>query len=174
MPLATPHPSPAPPNVKMNRSVGYSYPALPPGYQNTSAPGAPGMQASALQYPDGSKHFHQVKVVWFSSWYYLWCKEKVAVDVGCCFDGSLCGVLVVQDDRRSLKEVLLLMHWHQFGKAMCQLLMKCSILEYVQNASLKNTQPLLAWFPSPGLPVLAEGFGFFLSFQSELTNTSVS
>ncbi|XP_030360276.1 protein transport protein Sec24A isoform X3 [Strigops habroptila] len=56
---ATPHPSPAPPNVKMNRSVGYSYPTLPPGYQNTSAPGAPGMQASALQYPDGSKHFHQ-------------------------------------------------------------------------------------------------------------------
>uniref|UniRef100_A0A8C0BTG5 SEC24 homolog A, COPII coat complex component n=1 Tax=Buteo japonicus TaxID=224669 RepID=A0A8C0BTG5_9AVES len=59
LPLATPHPSPAPPNVKMNRSVGYSYPTLPPGYQNTSPPGAPGMQASALQYPDGSKHFHQ-------------------------------------------------------------------------------------------------------------------
>uniref|UniRef100_A0A8B9C1L0 SEC24 homolog A, COPII coat complex component n=1 Tax=Anser brachyrhynchus TaxID=132585 RepID=A0A8B9C1L0_9AVES len=57
--LATPHPSPAPPNLKMNRNVGYSYPALPPGYQNTSPPGAPGMQASALQYPDGSKHFHQ-------------------------------------------------------------------------------------------------------------------
>uniref|UniRef100_A0A8B9C315 SEC24 homolog A, COPII coat complex component n=1 Tax=Anser brachyrhynchus TaxID=132585 RepID=A0A8B9C315_9AVES len=56
---ATPHPSPAPPNLKMNRNVGYSYPALPPGYQNTSPPGAPGMQASALQYPDGSKHFHQ-------------------------------------------------------------------------------------------------------------------
>ncbi|XP_040429941.1 protein transport protein Sec24A [Cygnus olor] len=57
--MATPHPSPAPPNLKMNRNVGYSYPALPPGYQNTSPPGAPGMQASALQYPDGSKHFHQ-------------------------------------------------------------------------------------------------------------------
>uniref|UniRef100_A0A8C3JNM4 SEC24 homolog A, COPII coat complex component n=1 Tax=Calidris pygmaea TaxID=425635 RepID=A0A8C3JNM4_9CHAR len=59
LPLATPHPSPAPPNLKMNRSVGYSYPALPPGYQNTSPPGAPGVQTSALQYPDGSKHFHQ-------------------------------------------------------------------------------------------------------------------
>ncbi|KAM9373470.1 protein transport protein Sec24A [Phaethornis superciliosus] len=57
--MATPHTSPAPPNLKMNRSVGYSYPTLPPGYQNTSPPGAPGMQASALQYPDGSKHFHQ-------------------------------------------------------------------------------------------------------------------
>lgn len=56
--MATPHPS-APANLKMNRNVGYSYPALPPGYQNTSPPGAPGMQASALQYPDGSKHFHQ-------------------------------------------------------------------------------------------------------------------
>ncbi|KAM9289388.1 protein transport protein Sec24A isoform 2-T4 [Morus bassanus] len=57
--MATPHPSPAPPNLKMNRNVGYSYPTLPPGYQNTSPSGAPGMQASALQYPDGSKHFHQ-------------------------------------------------------------------------------------------------------------------
>ncbi|XP_030314759.1 protein transport protein Sec24A [Calypte anna] len=57
--MATPHPSPGPPNLKMNRSVGYSYPTLPPGYQNTSPPGAPGIQASALQYPDGSKHFHQ-------------------------------------------------------------------------------------------------------------------
>ncbi|XP_052545867.1 protein transport protein Sec24A [Tympanuchus pallidicinctus] len=56
--MATPHPS-APANLKMNRNVGYSYPALPPGYQNTSPPGAPGVQASALQYPDGSKHFHQ-------------------------------------------------------------------------------------------------------------------
>uniref|UniRef100_A0A674GMS9 SEC24 homolog A, COPII coat complex component n=1 Tax=Taeniopygia guttata TaxID=59729 RepID=A0A674GMS9_TAEGU len=56
---ATPHHSPAAPNLKMNRSVGYSYPALPPGYQHTSPPGAPGMNASALQYPDGSKHFHQ-------------------------------------------------------------------------------------------------------------------
>ncbi|NXV80597.1 SC24A protein, partial [Atlantisia rogersi] len=57
--MATPHPAPAAPNLKVNRSVGYSYPSLPPGYQNTSPPGAPGMQASALQYPDGSKHFHQ-------------------------------------------------------------------------------------------------------------------
>ncbi|XP_010082814.1 PREDICTED: protein transport protein Sec24A, partial [Pterocles gutturalis] len=57
--MATLHPSPAPPNPKMNRSVGYSYPALPPGYQNTSPPGAQGMQTSPLQYPDASKHFHQ-------------------------------------------------------------------------------------------------------------------
>ncbi|NXU55827.1 SC24A protein, partial [Turnix velox] len=57
--MASPHPSPAAPNVKMNRNVGYSYPALPPGYQNTSPPGAPGMQTSALQYPDGSKLVHQ-------------------------------------------------------------------------------------------------------------------
>ncbi|KFO70049.1 Protein transport protein Sec24A, partial [Cuculus canorus] len=57
--VGTPHPSPAAPNLKMNRSVGYSYPTLPPGYQNTSPPGAPGMQPSALQYPDGAKHFHQ-------------------------------------------------------------------------------------------------------------------
>lgn len=64
---AASHYSPAAPNLKMNRSVGYSYPALPPGYQHTSPPGAPGMNASALQYPDGSKHFHQVKIVWFLS-----------------------------------------------------------------------------------------------------------
>ncbi|XP_064377190.1 protein transport protein Sec24A isoform X1 [Dromaius novaehollandiae] len=57
--LTTTHPSPAPPNLKMGRSVGYSYPNLPPGYQNTSPPGAPGMQTPALQYPDGSKPFHQ-------------------------------------------------------------------------------------------------------------------
>uniref|UniRef100_A0A8C6YS17 SEC24 homolog A, COPII coat complex component n=1 Tax=Nothoprocta perdicaria TaxID=30464 RepID=A0A8C6YS17_NOTPE len=55
---ATTHPSPATPNVNMGRNVGYSYPNLPPGYQNTS-PGAPGLQAPALQYPDGSKPFHQ-------------------------------------------------------------------------------------------------------------------
>ncbi|KAK2510248.1 Sec24a [Columba guinea] len=57
--MATPHPSPAAPSLNMNRNVGYSYPALPPGYQNASPPGAPGMQATALQYPDGAKHFHQ-------------------------------------------------------------------------------------------------------------------
>uniref|UniRef100_A0A8D2MQU8 SEC24 homolog A, COPII coat complex component n=2 Tax=Zonotrichia TaxID=44387 RepID=A0A8D2MQU8_ZONAL len=57
--MATPHHSPAAPNLKMNRSVGYSYPALPPGYQHASPPGAPGMNAAALQYPDGSKHFQQ-------------------------------------------------------------------------------------------------------------------
>uniref|UniRef100_A0A8B9C1N5 SEC24 homolog A, COPII coat complex component n=1 Tax=Anser brachyrhynchus TaxID=132585 RepID=A0A8B9C1N5_9AVES len=71
-PLTPLHPPPRPPlgpppvGVTLfvdfghyNLNVGYSYPALPPGYQNTSPPGAPGMQASALQYPDGSKHFHQ-------------------------------------------------------------------------------------------------------------------
>lgn len=88
--LATPHPS-APANLKMNRNVGYSYPALPPGYQNTSPPGAPGMQASALQYPDGSKHFHQVK--------FLLCLFHITKPVHlnkekcsslCC----LCGVMV--------------------------------------------------------------------------------
>ncbi|XP_032558491.1 protein transport protein Sec24A isoform X1 [Chiroxiphia lanceolata] len=57
--MATPHHSPAAPNLKMNRSVGYSYPALPPGYQHPSPPGAPGMHGAALQYPDGSKPFHQ-------------------------------------------------------------------------------------------------------------------
>ncbi|KGL73109.1 Protein transport protein Sec24A, partial [Tinamus guttatus] len=57
--MATTHPSAATPNVNMSRNVGYSYPNLPPGYQNTSPPGAPGLQAPALQYPDGSKPFHQ-------------------------------------------------------------------------------------------------------------------
>lgn len=113
LPLATPHPSPAPPNVKMNRSVGYSYPTLPPGYQNTSPPGAPGMQASALQYPDGSKHFHQVKIVWFLSWYYPWCVWVKKSEDWCVL--CICGVLLlrfavpfVQYGRCSLKLMLLL------------------------------------------------------------------
>lgn len=84
----------------MNRNVGYSYPALPPGYQHTSPPGAPGVNASALQYPDGSKHFHQVKIVWFLSQYYLWeggvGKEKwwfgvCCASLGCCLFCSLFG-----------------------------------------------------------------------------------
>lgn len=144
LPLATPHPSPAPPNLKMNRSVGYSYPTLPPGYQNTSPPGAPGMQASALQYPDGSKHFHQVKIVWFLSQYYLWCTWVKKSDDWCvlCVYGVLLlwftGAPFVQDDRCSLKLMLLLTPWYQFGKVVCQLFLKRSILKSVQNISLKT------------------------------------
>ncbi|KFV61260.1 Protein transport protein Sec24A, partial [Dryobates pubescens] len=50
--MASPHASPAP--SKLNRAVGYSYPALRPGYQNAAGPGAPG-----TQYPEGAKHFPQ-------------------------------------------------------------------------------------------------------------------
>ncbi|XP_054245426.1 protein transport protein Sec24A [Indicator indicator] len=50
--MASRHASPAP--SKLNRAVGYSYPALRPGYQNAASPGAPGMQ-----YPDGAIHFPQ-------------------------------------------------------------------------------------------------------------------
>ncbi|XP_068019535.1 protein transport protein Sec24A [Melanerpes formicivorus] len=50
--MASPHASPAP--SKLNRAVGYSYPALRPGYQNAAGPGAPG-----AQYPEGAKHFPQ-------------------------------------------------------------------------------------------------------------------
>ncbi|KYO20294.1 protein transport protein Sec24A [Alligator mississippiensis] len=56
--MASTHPSPASQNLKMGRSVGYSYPSLPPGYQNTS-PGVPGMQPPPMQYPDGPQSFHQ-------------------------------------------------------------------------------------------------------------------
>ncbi|XP_066471311.1 protein transport protein Sec24A isoform X2 [Tiliqua scincoides] len=47
----------APQNLKMNRHVGSSYPSLPPGYQNTSPPGAPRMQSSGLQYQGGPQQF---------------------------------------------------------------------------------------------------------------------
>uniref|UniRef100_A0A8D0GZG4 SEC24 homolog A, COPII coat complex component n=1 Tax=Sphenodon punctatus TaxID=8508 RepID=A0A8D0GZG4_SPHPU len=50
---------PVPPNSKMGRSVGYSYPTLPPGYQNTSSPGAPGMQSPSLQCTGGPQPFPQ-------------------------------------------------------------------------------------------------------------------
>ncbi|XP_053154676.1 protein transport protein Sec24A isoform X2 [Hemicordylus capensis] len=54
--LATMH-TPAPQNLKTNRHVGSSYPSLPPGYQNTSPPGAPRMQSPGLQYPGGPQQF---------------------------------------------------------------------------------------------------------------------
>nr|AOY33862.1 SEC24-like protein A COPII coat complex component [Castor fiber] len=38
-------------NPKMSRSVGYSYPSLPPGYQNTPPPNTAGMPSSSLNYP---------------------------------------------------------------------------------------------------------------------------
>ncbi|XP_074865539.1 protein transport protein Sec24A isoform X3 [Carettochelys insculpta] len=56
---ATTFPSPAPQNLNLGRSIGYSYPTLPPAYQSASSPGAPGMQSSPLQYPAGSQSFPQ-------------------------------------------------------------------------------------------------------------------
>lgn len=49
--------SPSPQNLKMNRHVGSSYPSLPPGYQNTSPPGAPRMQSPGLPYQGGPQQF---------------------------------------------------------------------------------------------------------------------
>ncbi|XP_006888122.1 PREDICTED: protein transport protein Sec24A [Elephantulus edwardii] len=51
-------------NPKMGRSVGYSYPSLPPGYQNTTPAnpvGTPpsGMPPSSLSYPRGPQTFPQ-------------------------------------------------------------------------------------------------------------------
>uniref|UniRef100_A0A2K6MWS4 SEC24 homolog A, COPII coat complex component n=1 Tax=Rhinopithecus bieti TaxID=61621 RepID=A0A2K6MWS4_RHIBE len=46
-------------NPKMSRSVGYSYPSLPPGYQNTPPPGATGVPPSSLNYPSGPQAFTQ-------------------------------------------------------------------------------------------------------------------
>uniref|UniRef100_A0A8C9II01 SEC24 homolog A, COPII coat complex component n=1 Tax=Piliocolobus tephrosceles TaxID=591936 RepID=A0A8C9II01_9PRIM len=46
-------------NPKMSRSVGYSYPSLPPGYQNTIPPGATGVPPSSLNYPSGPQAFTQ-------------------------------------------------------------------------------------------------------------------
>ncbi|XP_038596522.1 protein transport protein Sec24A [Tachyglossus aculeatus] len=46
-------------NPKMARNVGYSYPTLPPGYQNVAVPGAPGMSSTSLQYPSGPQPFSQ-------------------------------------------------------------------------------------------------------------------
>ncbi|XP_012506760.1 PREDICTED: protein transport protein Sec24A [Propithecus coquereli] len=44
-------------NPKMSRSVGYSYPSLPPGYQNTTPPSAIGMPPSSLNYASGPQAF---------------------------------------------------------------------------------------------------------------------
>lgn len=52
--------SPSPQNLKMNRHVGSSYPSLPPGYQNTSPPGAPRMQSPGLPYQGGPQQFSPV------------------------------------------------------------------------------------------------------------------
>uniref|UniRef100_F6Y1V8 SEC24 homolog A, COPII coat complex component n=1 Tax=Monodelphis domestica TaxID=13616 RepID=F6Y1V8_MONDO len=46
-------------NPKMNRNVGYSYPSLPPGYQNTSDPNMSGRPSTALQYTSGLQPFSQ-------------------------------------------------------------------------------------------------------------------
>ncbi|XP_008056190.1 protein transport protein Sec24A isoform X3 [Carlito syrichta] len=46
-------------NPQMSRSVGYSYPSLPPGYQNTTPPSAAGMPSSSLSYPSGPQAFTQ-------------------------------------------------------------------------------------------------------------------
>lgn len=46
-------------NLKMGRSVGYAYPSLPPGYQNTAPPSAAGMPPSSLNYPSGPQAFTQ-------------------------------------------------------------------------------------------------------------------
>ncbi|XP_049729631.1 protein transport protein Sec24A isoform X2 [Elephas maximus indicus] len=46
-------------NPKMGRSVGYSYPSLPPGYQNTPPTGTTGMPPSSLNYPTGPQAFTQ-------------------------------------------------------------------------------------------------------------------
>ncbi|XP_048190038.1 protein transport protein Sec24A isoform X2 [Perognathus longimembris pacificus] len=46
-------------NPKMNRSVGYAYPSLPPGYQNTTPPSGTGMPPSSLNYPSGPQAFTQ-------------------------------------------------------------------------------------------------------------------
>ncbi|XP_045684673.1 protein transport protein Sec24A isoform X2 [Phyllostomus hastatus] len=46
-------------NTTVSRSVGYSYPALPPGYQNTVLPGTAGMPPSSLSYPSGPQAFTQ-------------------------------------------------------------------------------------------------------------------
>ncbi|XP_012886349.1 PREDICTED: protein transport protein Sec24A [Dipodomys ordii] len=46
-------------NPKMSRSVGYAYPSLPPGYQNTTPPSGTGMPPSSLNYPSGPQAFTQ-------------------------------------------------------------------------------------------------------------------
>ncbi|KAM4826933.1 protein transport protein Sec24A isoform 2-T2 [Thomomys bottae] len=46
-------------NPKMSRNVGYAYPSLPPGYQNTTPPSGTGMPPSSLNYPSGPQAFTQ-------------------------------------------------------------------------------------------------------------------
>ncbi|KAK2498146.1 hypothetical protein MC885_021186 [Smutsia gigantea] len=46
-------------NPIMSRSVGYSYPSLPPGYQNTTPPNTTGMPPSSLNYSSGPQSFTQ-------------------------------------------------------------------------------------------------------------------
>ncbi|XP_036915415.1 protein transport protein Sec24A isoform X3 [Sturnira hondurensis] len=46
-------------NTTVSRNVGYSYPSLPPGYQNATAPSAAGMPPSSLSFPAGPQAFTQ-------------------------------------------------------------------------------------------------------------------
>lgn len=46
-------------NPTMSRSVGYSYPSLPPGYQNTAPPSTAGMPPSSMSYPSGPQPYSQ-------------------------------------------------------------------------------------------------------------------
>uniref|UniRef100_A0A480Y328 Protein transport protein Sec24A isoform 1 n=5 Tax=Sus scrofa TaxID=9823 RepID=A0A480Y328_PIG len=55
--LATPQPTNKNPTV--SRSVGYSYPSLPPGYQHTTPPSMAGMPPSSFSYPSGPQAFTQ-------------------------------------------------------------------------------------------------------------------
>uniref|UniRef100_A0A8D0SE67 Protein transport protein Sec24A n=1 Tax=Sus scrofa TaxID=9823 RepID=A0A8D0SE67_PIG len=54
---ATPQPTNKNPTV--SRSVGYSYPSLPPGYQHTTPPSMAGMPPSSFSYPSGPQAFTQ-------------------------------------------------------------------------------------------------------------------
>ncbi|XP_027460960.2 protein transport protein Sec24A isoform X3 [Zalophus californianus] len=53
--LATPQHA----NKNPTMSVGYSYPSLPPGYQNTAPPSTTGMPPSSLNYSSGPQGFTQ-------------------------------------------------------------------------------------------------------------------
>ncbi|KAK7799187.1 hypothetical protein U0070_014087 [Myodes glareolus] len=46
-------------NPRTSRSVGYAYPSLPPGYQNSAPPSSAGMPPSSLNYPSGPQAFTQ-------------------------------------------------------------------------------------------------------------------
>ncbi|XP_051834135.1 protein transport protein Sec24A isoform X1 [Antechinus flavipes] len=46
-------------NPKMSRNVGYSYPSLPPGYQNISPPNMSERPSTTLQYTSGLQPFSQ-------------------------------------------------------------------------------------------------------------------